>query len=69
MATLEELMMQDAAASADTAYTLSVGDGFEGQLEGRFDEDWVRVELVAGKSYDIRLEGVGPDGVSRFRNM
>ena len=63
MATLEELMMQDAAASADTAYTLSVGDGFEGQLEGRFDEDWVRVELVAGKSYDIRLEGVGPDGV------
>ncbi len=63
MATVEEKMMQDAGASVDTAYTLSVGDGFEGQLEDRLDEDWVRVELVAGKSYDIRLQGVGLDGV------
>ena len=63
MATVEEKAMQDAAASVDTAYTLSVGDGFQGNLEGRSDEDWVKVELVAGQSYDVRLQGIGPDGL------
>ena len=33
-------------------------------LDSRFDEDWIRVELVAGKSYDIRLQGVGLDAVA-----
>ena len=63
MATVEEKAMQDAAASVDTAYTLSVGDGFQGNVEGRSDEDWVKVELVAGQSYDVRLQGIGPDGL------
>ena len=55
--------MQDAAASVDTTYTMSVGEGFEGVLENRSDEDWIRVELVAGKSYDIGLKGIGPEAV------
>ena len=63
MATVEEKAMQDAAASVDTAYTLSVGDGFQGNVEDRSDEDWVKVELVAGQSYDVRLQGIGPDGL------
>ena len=63
MATVEEKAMQDAAASVDTAYTLSVGDGFQGNVEGRSDVDWVKVELVAGQSYDVRLQGIGPDGL------
>ena len=58
-----ELKTQDAAASVDTTYTISVGEGFEGVLADRSDEDWIRVELVEGESYDIRLTGIGPDRV------
>ncbi len=64
MATIEESLIQDAAAAAESAYAISVGDGFKGMLDSRFDEDWIRVELVAGKSYDIRLQGVGLDAVA-----
>ena len=52
---------QDAAASVDTTYTISVGEGFEGVLADKTDEDWIRVELVEGRNYDIRLHGIGPD--------
>ena len=52
---------QDAAASVDTTYTMSVNDSFEGVLAEKSDEDWIRVELVEGKNYDIRLFGIGPD--------
>ena len=64
MAMIEESVTQDAAASVETAYTMSVGDGFEGVLSTRSDRDWVAVELVAGRSYDIRLEGIGAGGVT-----
>ena len=63
MTTLKEMMMEDAPASVETTYTIAVGDGFEGRLEGRTDQDWVRVELVAGKSYDIRLMGIGSERI------
>ena len=64
MATVKERTTEDAAASAGTAYTLSVGDEFEGALTTVSDEDWVAVELVAGKSYDIRLAGAGAEAVT-----
>ena len=54
---------RDAAASVDTTYTISVGDAFEGALENRSDEDWIKVELVAGRNYDIGLKGIGPGAV------
>ena len=54
---------RDAAASVDTAYTISVGEGFEGVLADKSDEDWIKVDLVAGESYDIRLSGIGPEAV------
>ena len=63
MTTVKENLMQDAPASIETTYTISVGDGFEGRLAGRADQDWIRVELVAGRSYDIRLTGIGFDGI------
>ena len=68
MATIEESLIQDAAAADESVYAISVGDGFKGMLDSRFDEDWIRVELVAGKSYDIRLQGVGDDTVLDFGN-
>ncbi len=58
-----EIKAQDAAASVETSYTISANSGFEGVLAGRSDEDWIRVELVAGRNYDIRLSGVGPEAV------
>ena len=58
-----ELKTQDAAASIDTSYTISVNNGFEGVLAGKSDEDWIRVELVEGRHYDIRLSGIGPAAV------
>ena len=55
--------IQDAAASVDTTYTISVNDSFEGVLADKSDEDWIRVELLEGKNYDIRLNGIGPEAV------
>lgn len=64
MALLTEDETRDAAASADTAYTISVNDSFEGVLVDRSDEDWIRVELAQGKNYDIRLSGIGPQALA-----
>lgn len=61
MASVEEMINQDAAPTTETEYDMSVGDSFEGVLEGRYDEDWIRVELVEGEMYDITLSGIGPD--------
>ena len=64
MAMIEESVTQDAAASAGTAYTISVADEFKGVLSTNADEDWVAVELLAGRGYDIKLEGIGPEAVT-----
>ena len=57
MAYVEETQDVDAPASPDTAYTLAVGVGFKGVFIGNADRDWVRVELLAGKTYEISLAG------------
>ena len=61
MATINETM-SDAAAGADTGYSMTPGDSFTGRLGERFDEDWIRIELQAGLAYDINLTGDGSDG-------
>lgn len=63
MATVTETM-GDASAGADTTYSMSPGDTFTGRLGERFDEDWVRVELQAGLTYEITLNGDGSDGAA-----
>ena len=45
----------------ETPLTVSVGDRFQGTLDDKFDEDWIRVDLIEGKTYDITLSGIGPD--------
>ena len=57
MATVKEMMMQDAANSVDTAYMMSAGDTFEGSLSTKFDEDWIRIEMSVGMIYTINLAG------------
>ena len=49
----------DAAANSETAYTISVGDTFNGILDNRLDEDWIGIELERGKTYRIALSGRG----------
>ena len=61
MATITETT-SDAAAGSDTTYTMSPGDTFTGRLGERFDEDWLRIELQAGLTYEINLTGDGSDG-------
>ena len=56
MATVKEMMM-DAAASIETAAMMSAGDTFEGNLDTKFDEDWIRIEMTAGMLYTINLTG------------
>lgn len=54
----------DAAASADTTYSMAPGDTFAGRLDERSDEDWIRIELEAGLRYQVSLAGVGTDGAA-----
>ena len=54
----------DAADSADTGYSMTPGDSFTGRLGERFDEDWIRIELQAGLTYEINLAGGGADGAA-----
>ena len=59
MAKIREQQSADAAANSQTAYSLSAGDTFNGVFEDKQDNDWVRVELVEGKTYRIHLAGAG----------
>ncbi len=45
-----------------TTVVLNVGEGWIGsQLETSGDRDWIRVDLVAGETYSIRMVGTGLD--------
>ena len=59
MAEVRESPSTDAAANAQTAYSLSAGDTFNGVFDGKPDNDWVRVDLVEGKTYEVHLAGAG----------
>lgn len=59
MTRIRENQSADAAANTQTAYSLSAGDTFNGIFDGKQDNDWVRVELVEGKTYEIHLAGAG----------
>ncbi|GAB2876313.1 hypothetical protein GCM10027277_52150 [Pseudoduganella ginsengisoli] len=47
------LAADDYAGNASTSGKISVGGKVEGVLESTVDNDWFRVDLVAGKTYDI----------------
>lgn len=59
MAHVRENPSTDATANAQTAYSLSAGDTFNGVFEDKQDNDWLRVELVEGKTYEIHLASAG----------
>ncbi|HEY8616155.1 pre-peptidase C-terminal domain-containing protein [Phenylobacterium sp.] len=47
----------DYTASTATSGAVSVGGSASGVLESAGDADWFRVELVAGRTYQLNLEG------------
>lgn len=51
----------DAAETTATTATMTVGQSFYGNILNATDEDWVRITLVAGTTYDFRLLGMGPN--------
>ncbi len=51
----------DYVANTQTEGTVAVGDSATGEIERPGDRDWFAVELVAGKTYRIDLEGRSTD--------
>ena len=49
----------DAAANTSTAYSMSAGNYFFGDLSTGTESDWVEVSLQAGQTYTFGLTGVG----------
>lgn len=49
--------LSDAAGSSATPYALTTGDFFYGNLASRSDKDWIKVNLVAGKTYTFAMTG------------
>ena len=49
----------DAASGTGTAYTIGIGDLFDGDIAYGGDSDWVRVNLTAGESYVFTVWGTG----------
>ena len=56
----------DAGADAQTQYTLSLGDIFQGTLDAADDKDWIKVELSAETIYDFTLTGVDSAELALF---
>jgi serralysin len=54
----------DAAASIATIYSMQVGDTFSGSLGGADTTDWIAINLVAGETYTIELQGTDPGGIA-----
>ena len=63
MATVNEQNLQgkDALANTSTAAVISAGDRFTGNLDGKRDEDWIKINLDGGKTYIFTLRGDGSD--------
>ena len=59
--TYELTVFDEQDNNPETPLKVSVGARFQGTLDDKFDEDWIRVDLVEGKTYDITLDGIGPD--------
>ena len=65
MIIIKEIPIIEAAANDETPYNLyHFVDRFEGTLDHKEDEDWIRVDLVAGETYDISLAGNGDNGAA-----
>lgn len=51
----------DVAGSTATTQVITIGDSVVSQIETSGDQDWFRVQLQAGVTYEFRLTGTGSD--------
>lgn len=51
----------DFSATTETRGWLSIGETAKGEIENIFDEDYFRIELVAGQAYEFNIKGIGND--------
>lgn len=49
----------DAVASTGTSYALGIGQTAQGKLASSADQDWYRVNLIAGQTYTFAVAGTG----------
>ena len=54
---VRKLALDDHRADSDTSATVAIGGSATGNIETKGDRDWFAVDLEAGKSYRIDLEG------------
>ncbi len=54
----------DAPYSTATPYSISSGDTFEGTLSFSGDKDAIKLQVQAGVTYTISMDGIGSGGVS-----
>ncbi|MCI5073591.1 M10 family metallopeptidase [Oricola sp.] len=59
-----EVSLADIPGTSATGATITVGGTYVGELETVGDNDWIAVNLVAGETYLITLEGYGSSEVS-----
>ena len=66
MIIIKEIPIIDAAANDETTYSMPISlTGLKVPLDGtRDDEDWIRIDLVAGETYEINLTGSGDNGAA-----
>ncbi|ARE40618.1 MSHA pilin protein MshA [Rhodovulum sp. P5] len=57
-------MADDHGDNIQSAGSVSVGGSVSGEIDTGYDRDWFAVDLVAGQSYTISLEGSGTYGGS-----
>ena len=62
-----KIMPDDFKANVRTAGSVAVGGSATGEIEKKNDIDWFAVELVAGRTYVIDLEG-SPTGGGTLAN-
>lgn len=53
--------VEEARYSPNASYSLEVGEVFEGRLDFHADRDTIAIELEAGETYTIAMNGIGDD--------
>jgi hypothetical protein len=56
--TIYECAAEDAIlANANTKAVTTVGEVYDGKIDYFYDKDWIKVDLEAGKKYDVNMSG------------
>ena len=63
-----DVVEDDYGTAADTAGAVAVGSPASGRIDYWEDEDWFAVELEAGKTYQLDLEGAATTGAGDLRD-